>query len=689
MAAFSPPLLLLLPLFLFPHLTQSTDADALLAFKLAVDPHNSLPWRRATITDLCSPSSPWLGVKECSNDGRVTKLVLEFLNLTGVIPIDALTPLAELRVLSLKSNSFTGLIPDLSHLSNLKSLYLNFNRFSGHIPSKIAELHRLKVIVLSDNLFSGDIPPSLTTIPRLYVMLLQNNRLSGTIPPFNQSNLRFFNVSGNALYGEIPTTRSLSRFNLSSFSNNPSLCGAAIKLACSQTPLASPSEIPFIASSPLSPSTNKRKKNNKKKLIGIIAGSTAGALLLAVLLIILLRRILKSNNNNQARRARSKSTSTSAAPEIVVAGGGGGGDEGGPSGEPGKRGEVGKRGFAWESEGLGKLVFCGGNGEEMYSLEDLLRASAETLGRGTTGSTYKAVMETGFIVTVKRLKDSGFPGFDEFRARIEEVGRVRHPNLVPLRAYFQAKEERLLVYDYFPNGSLFSLIHGTKQLGAGKPLHWTSCLKIAEDVATGLLYLHTSSPPMLHGNLKSSNVLLGPDFESCLTDYSLIPNLHPPISDDPLPSSSLFYRAPECRHNSTSAKNFTHLSDMFSFGVLLLELLTGKTPFQDLVEQHGADIARWVRSVREEEMESGDETVAVSGNEGSEEKLGALVNVAMACVSVAPERRPGAKEVLKMIREARAEALVSSNSSDHSPARWSDTVQSLPRELGSDHSERD
>lgn len=120
-----------------------------------------------------------------------------------------------------------------------------------------------------------------------------------------------------------------------------------------------------------------------------------------------------------------------------------------------------------------------------------------------------------------------------------------------------------------------------------------------------------------------------------------------------------------------------------------MELLTGKTPFQDLVEQHGADIARWVRSVREEEMESGDETVAVSGNEGSEEKLGALVNVAMACVSVAPERRPGAKEVLKMIREARAEALVSSNSSDHSPARWSDTVQSLPRELGSDHSERD
>ena len=96
-----------------------------------------------------------------------------------------------------------------------------------------------------------------------------------------------------------------------------------------------------------------------------------------------------------------------------------------------------------------------------YSLEDLLKASAETLGRGIMGSTYKAVMESGFIVTVKRLKDARYPGLEEFSAHIQVLGRLTHPNLVPLRAYFQAKEERLLVYDYFPNGSLFSLIHGT------------------------------------------------------------------------------------------------------------------------------------------------------------------------------------------------------------------------------------
>lgn len=124
-------------------------------------------------------------------------------------------------------------------------------------------------------------------------------------------------------------------------------------------------------------------------------------------------------------------------------------------------GGVGGREFSWEREGIGKLVFCGGVAE-MYSLEELLRASAETLGRGEVGSTYKAVMETGFIVTVKRMRDpsAGGVGAAEFGRRAEELGRVRHPNAVALRAYFQAKEERLLVYDYYPNGSLFSLVHG-------------------------------------------------------------------------------------------------------------------------------------------------------------------------------------------------------------------------------------
>ncbi|CAL9749216.1 unnamed protein product [Musa acuminata subsp. burmannicoides] len=687
--------LLLCLSFSFLRASAAGDFDALLALKSSIDPHGSLPWRRESASGLCVG---WKGVKECSPDGRVTKLVLEFLNLTGSLNRELLAPLDQLRVLSFKSNSLSGNIPDLSPLVNLKSLFLNDNQFSGRIPETVAALHRLKVIVLSDNLLSGPIPTSLAGLPRLYALLLQDNRLTGKIPAFNQPSLSYLNFSGNNLSGEIPATRALVRFNLSSFLGNSHLCGAQIGAPCTQKLIFPPPSLSPESSfghvnafPPFLPPTHN--KSSRRRIIGIVAGSVAGAVFLSICLALALllackrklRRVVESRSIGVGLGGRSKP-----AEEDGGRRGEGGGDGGGGAG-----GEGAKGGFSWEAEGIGKLVFCGGVGE-MYSLEELLRASAETLGRGTVGSTYKAVMESGFIVTVKRLKEASRPPADEFRRRIEDLGRLRHPNLVPLRAYFHAKEERLLVYDYFPNGSLFSLIHGSRPSGSGKPLHWTSCLKIAEDVATGLLYLHQSNPPAVHANLKPSNVLLGPDFESCLADYALIPSLLllPPASPHDLAapsssaaSSSLFYRAPESR---LAKPSFTPLCDVYSFGVLLLELLTGKTPFQDLVEEHGADIPRWVRSVREEERNDSGEDPGSSGNEASEEKLTALLNIAVACVAVEAEKRPPMREVLRMIREARAEVMVSSNSSDHSPGRWSDTVQSLPREHGSEgFAERD
>ena len=215
---------------------------------------------------------------------------------------------------------------------------------------------------------------------------------------------------------------------------------------------------------------------------------------------------------------------------------------------------------------------------------------------------------------------------------------------------------------------------GSRASSKGKPLHWTSCLKIGEDVAAGLLHLHQWS--IVHGNLKPSNVLLGPDFESCLTDYGLVPTLLP--SNVQLPSLS--YRAPEVRAAAApSCCGFTPASDVYSFGVLLLELLTGRTPFQDLVELHGDDIPSWVRAVREEERER-DTTDSSSVSAAADDKLTALVAIAAACVAADPARRPTTAEVLRMVREARAEAMSSSNSSDRSPARWSDAMLGVPRD---------
>ncbi|KAL2541321.1 Leucine-rich repeat protein kinase family protein [Abeliophyllum distichum] len=612
-------------LLLFIALPQvrSGDAEALLALKAVIDPLGLLQWGGGT--DFCK----WEGVKKCMN-GRVTKLVVERVNLSGTLDGKILNQLDQLRVLSFKENSLSGPIPELSGLANLKSLYLNNNKFSGEIPAGLSVLHRLKVVVLSGNRLSGHIPQSFVDLSRLYVLYLQDNQLTGDIPRFNQTSLRFFNVSNNLLSGEIPVTNSLVRFNGSSFSGNIDLCDERIQKPCNFGPSTSPSYS-------VAPTNKLGRHKRNKKLIVIIVSSVGGFVLciLAILLITCLRNSSKKNETKSKVVERGGDEGTTSA--------GRDGDNGGKQG-----------GFSWDQggEGPGTLVLLGPGDQQMnYSLEDLLKASAETLGRGSMGSTYKAVMESGYIVTVKRLKDARYPRMEEFRRHIEILGKLRHPNLVPLRAYFQAKEERLLVYDYFPNGSLFTLIHGSRASGGSKPLHWTSCLKIAEDLATGLLYIHQN-----------------PDFG--LTPFRNI------ASVEESSASSHFYTAPECRD---VRRPLTQQADIYSFGILLLELLTGKTPSQELVEEYGLDIPKWVRSVRGEETESGDDPTS-SSNEASEEKLIALLNIAMACISVAPENRPATGEVLKMIREARAKAQVSSNSSDHSPGRWSDTVQSLPRE---------
>ena len=280
--SFSFLLLLLLVLLVCAVNGEARDSRALLSLKAEIDPSNSLQWDLHSSSRLCSS---WQGIKQCNGYGRVTKLVLEHLNLTGTLKSETLAPLEQIRVLSFKSNSLSGPVPDLTPLHNLKSLYLNDNRFSGKIPNSLSSIHRLKIIVLSDNQLTGEIPASFAQIPRLYTLFLQNNRLTGQIPIFKQQGLRFLNVSNNNLSGEIPHTKILSQFNLSSFLNIPNLCGAQIQKPCSKSPNFSPYTSPTpsvpspITSSPQNPTPHHK---NKKKLIKILVGSICGFILLAI-----------------------------------------------------------------------------------------------------------------------------------------------------------------------------------------------------------------------------------------------------------------------------------------------------------------------------------------------------------------------------------------------------------------------
>ncbi|XP_073288921.1 probable inactive receptor kinase At5g67200 isoform X2 [Primulina huaijiensis] len=612
------------------------DAVSLLAFKSAADLDGKLLYTTNERFDYCQ----WQGVK-CAQ-GRVVRYIVQGFGLRGTVSDVALTNLDQLRVLSLKNNSLFGPLPDFSLLINLKTLFLDHNYFSGAFPLSLLSLHRLLILDLSHNNFTGLLPENLMVLDRLGYLRLDSNRFSGLIPPLNQTLLGVFNVSNNNLTGPVPVTPTLKKFKVSSFQHNPNLCGEIINKPCQGSPFFNSSSCSSTLASPPSPLLQNAQsqqglsivsplnQHKSHKNVGLILGFVAGVLILTAAGLSILALIRKRRENRDQIEAIEENqfseetilTKTQRDTTLVSLGTDQNTNAGNREAKKLKSDEQKK---VIKS---GKLLFCSGD-EELYSMDQLMRASAELLGRGTLGTTYKAVMANQLIVSVKRLDASktAITSGDTFEQHMEAVGMLRHPNLVPVRAYFQAKQERLIIYDYQPNGSLFNLIHGSRSARA-KPLHWTSCLKIAEDVAQGLAYIHQASK-FVHGNLKSSNVLLGSDFEACVTDYCLATLADAPSDDD---AENAGYKAPETRK---SARQSTAKSDVYAFGTLLLELLTGKPPSQHPFLAP-PDMPDWVRAMREDDAE--DDT-----------RLRMLVEVASICSLTSAEQRPTMWQVLKMI----------------------------------------
>ncbi|KAJ9172966.1 hypothetical protein P3X46_016150 [Hevea brasiliensis] len=589
----------------------ASDRTALEALRKAVR-GRSLLW------NLSSSPCLWVGVS-CERD-RVVKLRLPAMGLSGQLPV-ALGNLTQLQTLSLRFNALSGPIPaDIGSLALLRNLYLQGNFFSGEIPVFLFNLQNLVRLNLGHNNFSGEISPSFDKLTRLGTLYLEENQLSGSIPDLNFPSLNQFNVSFNKLTGPIP--QRLSGQPETAFQGN-SLCGKPL-IPCNGT-------------------SNGNDKLSGGAIAGIVIGCVIGFLLILMILIFLCQR-------KRTKQGVPKDTQEPKQSEIEISR-----DKAVVDRDNASTGFAGAAAVAKseaKSGGGNKSLVFFGNTPRVFDLEDLLRASAEVLGKGTFGTTYKATLEMGVVVSVKRLKDVTVME-KEFREKIESVGKINHENLVPLSAYYYNKDEKLLVYDYMSMGSLSALLHGNR--GAGRtPLNWETRSAIALGAARGIAYLHSLGPAISHGNIKSSNILLTTSFEARVADFCLAQLADPA----PTPNRVDGYRAPEV----TDARKVSQKADVYSFGILLLELLTGKAPTHSHLNDEGVDLPRWVQSVVKDEWTSEVFDLELLRYQNVEEYMVQLLQLAINCTTQYPDNRPSMEEVRSQIEE-----LCHSSSQGHYP----------------------
>jgi hypothetical protein len=393
----------------------------------------------------CNGDARWIGLI-CFN-GIVTGLRLGGFGLSGKIDVDALLEIPALRSISIVNNDFSGPIPEFNRLGALKAIYLSGNQFSGEIPSDyFAKLESLKKVFLSNNMFTGKIPSSLAQLPLLIELHLENNQFSGSIPSLDQPKLISINVSNNKLDGEIPT--SLLKFNTSSFEGNAGLCGAKLGIECAEA-----AEQPIGPNDIYEPST--KKEESSKTMIAVII--TAVAVILSIVVVIVIRSRQKKQDFDVL--AHEKRNTEEQAVEVRVSYSGSNKKEAGSIQKKGSNSSSRKGSTHGKGGGVGELVVV--NDENgVFGLSDLMKASAEVLGNGALGSAYKAVMANGVAVVVKRMKDMNALGRDGFDAQMRHLANLRHWNILTPLAYHYRKDEKLLVYEYIPRGSLLYLLHG-------------------------------------------------------------------------------------------------------------------------------------------------------------------------------------------------------------------------------------
>ncbi|KAL2340874.1 hypothetical protein Fmac_008814 [Flemingia macrophylla] len=568
----------------------------------------------------------WHGVRCYSDNKYVTSIILEMFNFGGVVDASSLCIAKSLQILSLKGNTLHDSISeDIGNCKFLTHLLLSGNQFSGDLPISIGKLSNMKRLHISDNHFSGELP-NMVHVSGLISFSAENNNFTGEIPSFDFSNLDAFNVSNNNLQGPVPDVG--GKFHADSFFGNPNLCGKPLSNSCPPPPPPPP--------------TGKQDQKSFPNDLFIYSGYLV--VVLIVLLFLAFKLLRKFMTKERALDVEKKET----AQESVGVGGKTSevsNSNGSKNDGTGIRSEYSLTSLESGMTRTSGLVLLSSRTLRGLQFEDLLSAPAELIRRGKHGSLYKVMLDNGVLLAVKRIKDWGISKQD-FERRMSLIGQVKHPRVLPPVAYYCSQQEKLLAYEYLQNGSLFMFLYGSH---SGHSFDWGRRVNVAAKIAEALAYMHEEflENGIAHGNLKSSNILFDKNMDPCISEYGLM------VEEN--------YGQLVLSHNK-SLKNkdriaATFKSDIYAFGMILLELLSGK-----VIKNDGFDLVKWVNSVVREEwtVEVFDKSLISQG--ASEERMMSLLQVALKCVNPSPNDRPSMTQVAVMtnsLKEEEEKSLVS------------------------------
>nr|KYP70032.1 LRR receptor-like serine/threonine-protein kinase RCH1 [Cajanus cajan] len=518
---------------------------------------------------------------------KLSTLNLSSNSLGGSIPSE-ITSLSSLTMLHLQSNNLNGSIPTfISNLKSLLELQLGQNQLSGEIPSMPVSLQ--VSLNLSSNHFSGPIPDRFHTLFSLEVLDLSNNNFTGPVPDYltELSALTLLLLSNNQLSGEIPN-----------FSQHVHVeyDGTYLKNTSAQD----------------NPLLNTSTKKGISVAVAILIAIVAAIFLvgLVTLLVVSVSRHYYRVNDEHLQSAEDHQH-----PQVV------------------------------QSNVLTPNGIHRSSIDFSKAMEAVAKSSNVTL-KTRFSTYYKAVMPSGSIYFVKKLNwsDKVLPigSHDKFGKELEVLAKLNNSNVMTPLAYVLSTDSAYILYEYISNGSLFDVLHGSMD----SSLDWASRYSIAVGVAQGLSFLHGfASSPILLLDLSSKSIMLKSLKEPLVGDIEHYKVIDPSKSTGNFSAvaGSVGYIPPEYAYTMT----VTMAGNVYSYGVILLELLTGKPAVTE-----GTELVKWVLRYSANHDYILDFNVSRTSQAVRNQML-AILNIALLCVNTSPETRPKMKSVLRMLLNAR------------------------------------